>query len=194
MANSLIFATGNRHKLGEVQSFLGDSFALSCLKDVEITEDIPETADTLEGNALQKALYVYHKCGCACFSDDTGLEIEALNGEPGVHSARYAGSHKNDQDNVKKVLKLLQGETNRRARFRTVIAYIDKSGESRFFEGEVRGTIIESCHGTEGFGYDPIFMPDGYDCTFAELSLNEKNKISHRARALQKFLLFLKPS
>lgn len=188
---TLIFATGNRHKAIEVQNFLGEGFALRCLKDVGITEDIPENEPTLEGNALQKAKYVYDRTGLACFADDTGLEVDALGGAPGVHTARYAGEECSSEKNMDLLLKNLQGNSNRSARFRTVIAYIDGSGATHFFEGVVEGSIIEERAGTEGFGYDPIFRPSGYSQTFAQLSLNEKNKISHRARAMQKFLEFL---
>lgn len=188
---TLIFATGNKHKADEVQNFLGEGFALLCLKDVGITEDIPENEPTLEGNAYQKAKYVFDRTGEACFADDTGLEVEVLNGGPGVHTARYAGDGKSSEDNMALLLKNLEGVKNRRARFRTVIAYLDNNGRVFEFEGVVNGVITEKKSGTEGFGYDPIFRPDGYDKTFAELPLSEKNKISHRARAMQKFLEFL---
>ncbi len=188
---TLIFATGNKHKADEVQNFLGEGFALLCLKDVGITEDIPENEPTLEGNAYQKAKYVFDRTGKACFADDTGLEVEVLNGGPGVHTARYAGDGKSSEDNMALLLKNLEGVKNRRARFRTVIAYLDNNGRVFEFEGVVTGVITEKKSGSEGFGYDPIFRPDGYDKTFAELPLSEKNKISHRARAMQKFLEFL---
>lgn len=191
MKRSLVFATGNQHKLEEVQGLLGKDFALSCLKDVGITEDIPETANTLQENALQKARFVFAKCQCACFADDTGLEIEALNGEPGVYSARYAGPEKNSLANMQLVLKKLQGVANRSACFRTVIAYIDSKGSEFLFEGKVEGKIIEVPTGAEGFGYDPIFMPEGYDKTFAELPLSVKNSMSHRGRAMQKLIDFM---
>ena len=189
--HTLIFATGNKHKADEVQNFLGEGFALLCLKDVGITEDIPENEPTLEGNAYQKAKYVFDRTGEACFADDTGLEVEVLNGGPGVHTARYAGDGKSSEDNMALLLKNLEGVKNRRARFRPVIAYLDNNGRVFEFEGVVNGVITEKKSGTEGFGYDPIFRPDGYDKTFAELPLSEKNKISHRARAMQKFLEFL---
>lgn len=188
---TLIFATGNRHKAIEVQNFLGEGFALRCLKDVGITEDIPENEPTLEGNALQKAKYVFDRTGQSCFADDTGLEVDALGGAPGVHTARYAGDECSSEKNMDLLLRNLQGVSNRSARFRTVIAYIDSSGATHFFEGVVKGSIVEERSGTEGFGYDPIFRPSGYAQTFAQLSLNDKNKISHRARAMQKFLEFL---
>lgn len=189
---TLIFATGNRHKADEVQDFLGEGFALCCLKDVGITEDIPETADTLEGNALCKARYVYDKTGSACFADDTGLEVDALGGAPGIHTARYAGEAKSSEANIDLLLKNLEGSENRAAKFRTVIAYIDAQGGVHYFEGVVEGSITkERSKGVEGFGYDPVFMPDGYDKTFAQIPLAEKNRISHRGRAMSKFLAFL---
>ena len=191
MIRSLVFATGNQHKLEEVQGLLGKDFALSCLKDVGITEDIPETAMTLHENALQKARYVYDKCGCACFADDTGLEVEALKGEPGVFSARYAGPQKDSSANMQLVLQKMKGESKRQACFRTVIAYIDSTGKEWLFEGMVDGTIIEHPTGSKGFGYDPIFTPNGYEQTFAELPLSIKNAIGHRGKAMQKFLDFL---
>ena len=191
MKRSLVFATGNQHKLEEVQGLLGKDFALSCLKEVGITEDIPETALTLHENALQKAQYVFEKCRCACFADDTGLEIEALNGEPGVFSARYAGPQKDSLANMQLVLKKLQGIGNRKAQFRTVIAYIDAMGNQHLFEGKVEGKIIETPTGAAGFGYDPIFVPEGYTETFAELPMEEKNSMSHRGRAIQKLVDFL---
>ena len=191
MKRSLVFATGNQHKLEEVQGLLGKDFALSCLKEVGITEEIPETALTLHENALQKAQYVFEKCGCACFADDTGLEIEALNGEPGVFSARYAGSQKDSVANMQLVIEKLQGVANRKAQFRTVIAYIDASGNETLFEGKVEGKIIDTPTGVQGFGYDPIFVPDGYVKTFAELPMEVKNSMSHRGRAIQKLVDFL---
>ena len=188
---NLVFATGNIHKLQEVQGLFKEGFALSCLKDVNITEEIPETADNLVDNALQKARYVYEKCGIPCFADDTGLEVDALNGAPGVYSARYAGEQKDSNLNMLLLLKNMNGKTNRNARFRTIIAYIDENAQEHIFEGEIRGTIIESMAGTNGFGYDPIFVPEGYNKTFAELSSEIKNTISHRARAMEKFLSYI---
>lgn len=183
---SLIFATANRHKLQEVASVLGDRVALRTLTDCGITEDIAETADTLEGNALLKARYVYERTGCDCFADDTGLEVAALGGEPGVRSARYAAaageSGHDNKANMALLLKNLEGATDRSARFRTVIALIYK-GEEYLIEGQVAGHIIEVERGVEGFGYDPVFVPDGFKETFAEMSLEAKNKISHRGRA-----------
>lgn len=188
---NLVFATGNSHKLQEVQGLFKEGFALSCLKDVNITEEIPETADNLVDNALQKAWYVYKKCGIPCFADDTGLEVEALDGAPGVYSARYAGEQKDSRLNMLLLLKNMSGKTNRNARFRTIIAYIDENAQEHIFEGEIRGKIIENMAGENGFGYDPIFVPEGYDKTFAQLSSEIKNTISHRARAMEKFLSYI---
>lgn len=188
---NLVFATGNSHKLQEVQGLFKEGFALSCLKDVNITEEIPETADNLVDNALQKAWYVYKKCGIPCFADDTGLEVEALDGAPGVYSARYAGEQKDSKLNMLLLLKNMTGKENRNARFRTIIAYIDENAQEHIFEGEIRGKIIENMAGENGFGYDPIFVPEGYDKTFAQLSSETKNKISHRARAMEKFLSYI---
>ena len=188
---NLVFATGNSHKLQEVQGLFKEGFALSCLKDVNITEEIPETADNLVDNALQKAWYVYNKCGIPCFADDTGLEVEVLNGAPGVYSARYAGEQKDSKLNMLLLLKNMTGKENRNARFRTIIAYIDENAQEHIFEGEIRGKIIENMAGENGFGYDPIFVPEGYDKTFAQLSSETKNKISHRARAMEKFLSYI---
>jgi XTP/dITP diphosphohydrolase len=188
---NLVFATGNIHKLQEVQGLFKEGFALSCLKDVNITEEIPETADNLIDNALQKARYVYEKCGIPCFADDTGLEVDALDGAPGVYSARYAGEQKDSKLNMLLLLKNMNGKTNRNARFRTIIAYIDENAQEHIFEGEIKGKIIENMAGENGFGYDPIFVPEGYEETFAELSSEIKNAISHRARAMEKFLSYI---
>lgn len=188
---NLVFATGNIHKLQEVQGLFKEGFALSCLKDVNITEEIPETADNLVDNALQKARYVYEKCGIPCFADDTGLEVDALGGAPGVYSARYAGEQKDSKLNMLLLLKNMNGQTNRNARFRTIIAYIDENAQEHIFEGEIKGKIIENMAGENGFGYDPIFVPEGYEETFAELSSEVKNTISHRARAMEKFLSYI---
>ena len=188
---NLVFATGNSHKLQEVQGLFKEGFALSCLKDVNITEEIPETADNLVDNALQKAWYVFNKCGIPCFADDTGLEVEALGGAPGVYSARYAGEQKDSKLNMLLLLKNMTGKTNRNARFRTIIAYIDENAQEHIFEGEIRGKIIENMVGENGFGYDPIYVPEGYEQTFAELSSEIKNTISHRARAMEKFLSYI---
>lgn len=188
--NKIIFATNNEHKLYEVKKMLNAEIKLVSLSDVEITEDIPEEQDTLEGNAEQKADYIFNKLNCNVFADDTGLEIEALNGEPGVYSARYAGADKDASANMKKVLQKLSGIENRKAQFRTSICLI-LNNEKYFFEGVVKGNILESAAGEKGFGYDPIFQPDGYNCSFAEMDLSEKNKISHRGLAVKKLINFL---
>jgi len=185
----LVFATNNQHKIEEIQSLLGNDFVVKGLKDIGCDVDIPETANTFEGNALQKAQFVYEHYKVPCFSDDTGLEIEALNGEPGVYSARYAGEERNSEKNMQKVLEKLQGVTNRQAQFRTVIAYVDGKNKY-FFEGIVRGTILDHKRGDKGFGYDPIFVPEGRTETFAELDLAVKNSMSHRGRAMEKFIAF----
>lgn len=187
----IIFATNNAHKLSEVQALLGDAFELVTLKECGITEDIPETAATLEGNALQKARYVFEKTGADCFADDTGLEVEALGGEPGVHSARYATDGHDFAANNRLLLKNLEGQSNRNARFRTVIALI-LEGKEYLFEGIVEGTIATSESGCEGFGYDPLFVPSGEIVTFAQMSAEAKNAISHRGRAVAKLVKFLK--
>lgn len=187
----IIFATNNAHKLSEAQALLGDEFRLVTPRDCGITEDIPETADTLDGNASQKSHYLHDRVGKNCFADDTGLEVEALGGEPGVRSARYATDGHDFEANNRLLLKNLEGVTNRKARFRTVISLI-LNGEEHLFEGIVEGRIAESAAGCGGFGYDPLFIPDGYDCTFAEMSADEKNAISHRGRAVQKLVKFLK--
>lgn len=187
----IVFATNNRHKLEEIQAMLGDEFKLLSLADIGCNEEIPEEQPTLEGNASQKAFFVYNKYNCDCFADDTGLEIEALDGEPGVFSARYAGEEKNSNANMDKVLSKLSKIKNRNARFRTVISLV-LNGEETRFEGIVEGEILHEKRGTAGFGYDPIFRPLGFDKTFAEMDLAEKNKISHRGRAIQKLVAHLK--
>jgi XTP/dITP diphosphohydrolase len=197
MPQKIIFATNNQHKLKEIQHILGNHFVLVSLKDIGFSGDIPENQPTLEGNALEKARFIFERFRAPCFADDTGLEVEALHGGPGVYSARYAGSlidfgseKKRAQANIEKLLTNLAHSTNRKARFRTVIAYIDGNKE-HLFEGIVNGQIIEQKRGKEGFGYDPVFVPDGYDQTFAEMPLSEKNKISHRARAFFNFTEFM---
>ena len=190
MARRIIFATNNRHKLEEVGRELGSAFNLSTPADYGITEDIPEDMPTLEGNALQKARYVFDRTGMNCFADDTGLEVEALDGAPGVYSARYAGDGKDNEANMDLLLKNLKGKDNRRARFRTVIALI-MDGREYIFEGVVNGVICESRSGTGGFGYDPVFRPDGGNATFAEMDMAAKNVISHRGRAVRKLAEFL---
>lgn len=187
----LIFATNNAHKLGEVQALLGDDFELVTLRECGITEDIPETAETLEGNALQKARYVYSKTGLDCFADDTGLEVDALGGAPGVHSARYATDGHDFAANNRLLLKNLEGIQERTARFRTVIALI-LDGVEYTFEGRVEGVIATEESGSEGFGYDPLFVPSGEIITFAQMSAEAKNAISHRGRAVAELVKFLK--
>lgn len=186
----IIFATGNSNKVKEIQALIGDKYDILSLKDVNCTEDIPETADTLIGNAIQKAEYVYEKFGKNCFADDTGLMVEALDGEPGVYSARYAGEQKNSEDNMNLLLEKLSTEQNRKAKFQTAICLI-WDGQQHIFLGEVEGEITMDRSGNEGFGYDPIFLPTGYDQTFAEMSLEDKNKISHRGKAVRKLVEFL---
>lgn len=187
----LCFATNNVHKVKEIQALLGGSFTLLSLADIGCTEELAEDQDTLEGNSLQKARYVFEKYKVPCFADDTGLEVEALNGEPGVYSARYAGEQRNSQDNIALLLQNLQGKENLKARFRSVITLISAAGTNQF-EGILNGVITFEPHGTQGFGYDPVFIPEHYTQTLAELELSEKNKISHRARAVQKLVLFLR--
>lgn len=181
----LVFATNNAHKLEEIRAILGEKVEILSLKDIHCDTDIPETADTLEGNAALKAEFIYEHYGLDCFADDTGLEVEALGGAPGVYSARYAGGEGHDSEaNMKKLLKELLGETNRKAQFRTAICLIE-GGEEHLFEGVVKGEIIEEKRGNSGFGYDPVFVPEGFSQTFAELGAEIKNQISHRARAVQ---------
>jgi len=189
--NKLVFATNNAHKLAEVRAILEPEFTIISLDDLNCKDDIPETADTLEGNALLKATYIHEKFGLDCFADDTGLEIEELGGEPGVYSARYAGEDNNSDNNMRKVLFLLENKTNRKASFRTVIALI-LGEKTLYFSGEIKGDITLHPQGESGFGYDPIFVPEGYQLSFAQLSAGEKNKISHRALAVNKLIDFLK--
>jgi len=186
----LVFATNNMNKLFEIKSLLSDKINLKGLKEIGCEEEIPETGNTLEENATQKSFFVYDKYKISCFSDDTGLEIDALNGAPGVISARYAGVDKDASENMKRVLKELEGVENRKARFRTVISLV-LDGKEFQFEGIVEGNIERVLAGTKGFGYDPIFTPKGYSRTFAEMDIQEKNKISHRARAVEKLVEFL---
>ena len=184
MKKKLVFATNNAHKLKEIRAILGNSIEILSLADIHCHADIPETADTLEGNARQKSRYVYEHYGLDCFADDTGLEVESLGGAPGVYSARYADGQGHDsQANMNKLLKEMEEKNNRKAQFRTIISLIEK-GEERQFEGIVKGQITKEKRGESGFGYDPIFQPDGYDTTFAELGSDIKNRISHRARAV----------
>jgi len=186
----LIFATNNKHKLEEISKVLNNKFDLLSLSDIGFKEEIPETHETLEENSREKAEYIYNRFKTNVFADDTGLEIEALNGEPGVYSARYAGEHCSFTDNMNKVLSKLEGIENRKAKFRTVITLI-LDGKEYQFEGIVEGDITKTKHGIEGFGYDPIFRPNGYKETFAEINLNLKNKISHRGLAVKKLIEFL---
>ncbi len=187
----LCFATNNQHKIEEVRAHLGPDFPLAGLSEIGCTEDLAEDQSTLEGNSFQKAEYVFKNYGVACFADDTGLEVEILHGAPGVYSARYAGDQRNAADNMKLLLKNLEGAENRKAQFRTVITLMT-SAFTRQFEGIVSGQIINEYRGSGGFGYDPIFLPDGYNKTLAEMSMEEKNTISHRARAVNKLVDFLK--
>lgn len=187
---TLVFATNNEHKLSEVKNLLKDKFLVKGLKEIGCTEDIPETSDTLEGNAVLKSKYVWENYNLSCFSDDTGLEVKALNMEPGVYSARYAGPQKSSDDNIDKLLKELSTKNNRIARFRTAVSLI-LDGEEHLFEGQVEGVIMHERKGEGGFGYDPVFKPDESEVTFAEMDSKEKNKISHRGRAIQKLVAFL---
>ena len=184
MKRKFVFATNNAHKLEEVTTILGNRIELLSLKDIHCHVDIPETADTLEGNALLKAQYIFENYQMDCFADDTGLEVESLGGAPGVYSARYADGQGHDsQANMNKLLKEMEEKNDRKAQFRTIISLIEK-GEERQFEGIVKGQITREKRGESGFGYDPIFQPDGYETTFAELGSDIKNRISHRARAV----------
>ncbi len=186
----IVFASNNAHKVAEIQQILGDKFAITTLRECGICEDIPETADTLEGNALLKARYIYNKLGVNCFADDTGLEVDALDGAPGVRSARYATDGHDSDANNKLLLANMAEEECRTAQFRTVIALI-MDGEEHLFEGIVRGCIEREHSGAEGFGYDPIFTPEGECRTFAQMSIAEKGAISHRGRATAKLVEFL---
>lgn len=186
----LVFATNNEHKLYEIKQLLDESIELLSLNDIDCKDDIPENQDTLEGNASEKSFYIYNKYGVNCFADDTGLEIEALNGEPGVYSARYAGEQRSAENNMNLVLDKLSIINNRKARFRTVISLVINGRETQF-EGIVDGHILKEKRGKTGFGYDPIFQPDESNLSFAEMSLEEKNKISHRGRAVQKLVEYL---
>ena len=187
----LVFASNNKNKIKEIQLLVPQSIKVLSLEDIGCFEEIPETADTIEGNAIQKANYVTEKYGCNCFADDTGLEVEALNGEPGVYSARYAGEQKDATDNMDKLLNNLKGISNRNAQFKTVIA-LNLNGNQSLFTGIIEGKIIEEKIGSNGFGYDPIFVADGYSQTFAELRIEEKSVISHRGLAVKQLVNFLK--
>ncbi|WP_298511473.1 non-canonical purine NTP diphosphatase [uncultured Kordia sp.] len=186
----LVFATNNQNKVNEVQSLLPSHITILSLKDIHCNEDIPETQPTIEGNAIQKAQYVKEHYGYDCFADDTGLEVHALNGEPGVFSARYAGPQRNADDNMNKLLTGLEDKEDRSAQFKTVVALI-LNGEQHTFPGICKGTIIKEKRGDKGFGYDPIFMADGFTETFAQISLEEKNRVGHRGKAVQKLIGFL---
>ena len=186
----LVFASNNKNKIQEIQQLVPNSIQILSLEEIGCTENIPETAETIEGNAILKANYVTEKYGYDCFADDTGLEVEVLNGAPGVYSARYAGEHKNADDNMDKLLSELQEKSNRKANFKTVIA-LNLNGKQKLFTGIINGKIIKERKGTNGFGYDPIFVADGYDKTFSELTMEEKSTISHRGIAVKQLLTFL---
>jgi XTP/dITP diphosphohydrolase len=198
MQYELIFATNNIHKLQEINNLLGTNFRLLSLSDIGCSDEIPEDKDTLEGNALQKALYIYNKFHMNCFADDTGLEVEALNGRPGVHSARFSEKElpgisgiERSEANIRKLIYAMKDIKNRIAVFRTIICLIE-GGEKIFFEGKVEGRLIDKNRGSNGFGYDPVFIPEGFNITYAEMNLEEKNKISHRAMAFTKLIAHLK--
>jgi XTP/dITP diphosphohydrolase len=187
----LCFASNNKHKLEEIKNVVGRKFEILSLADIKCNEELPETRNTLEGNSLQKAEYVLQHYNTPCFADDTGLEVEALNGAPGVYSARYAGNHRNTDDNIALLLQNLKNDTNRKAQFRTVITLIGIEAQPVFFEGVIRGEIITEKRGSSGFGYDPVFVPEGHSKTFAEMTLEEKNQLSHRAIAVKKLAEYL---
>ena len=188
----LVAATNNKHKLEELRPLLEPLYRIISLDELGCTEDLAETSATLEGNSLQKANYIFDTYKLACIADDTGLEVEALHGDPGVYSARYAGPQRNSDDNIALLLKNLEGKSNRKARFRTIITLILDDGAVHSFEGVVDGEITPVKKGDKGFGYDPVFKPEGFDRTLAEMTLEEKNSLSHRARAVQKLVAFLK--
>lgn len=190
----IYFATHNANKLKEIQKLLPSGLELLGLDELGVDEDIPETADTIEGNSLMKTQYVWDRYQVACFGDDTGLEVDALDGEPGVYSARYAGPGRDSKDNMDLLLKKLEGIDERTARFKTVITYIDESGKEHQFTGIAEGVITTEKSGAKGFGYDPVFKPEGYQETFAEMSAEQKNKISHRGKAFEQLVNFLKKS
>ncbi len=190
---TLVFATNNKHKLQEVSEMLDGIVEIKSLEEMGLSGEIPETADTLQGNALQKAQWVWERTHTDCFADDTGLEVEALDGAPGVYSARYAGEHCSFDDNIDKLLGAMEGKTNRKADFRTVVCLLE-GGEARYFEGRVDGVILTERYGKEGFGYDPVFMPDRFGVSFAEMPMEVKNKISHRGLAIAKLVEYLRNS
>lgn len=189
--HGICFVSHNRNKLVEIRQLVPDGFDIYGLEELGLTEEIPETGNTIEENSALKAQYVYDRYKIACFADDTGLEIDALGGDPGVYSARYAGPANNSVKNMELVLKNMESEENRKARFKTVITFIDKHGQHHSFEGIVQGQILRAPKGTKGFGYDPIFQPVGYKKTFAEMTLEEKNRISHRSKSFNKFFSYL---
>ncbi|SRR5690554_6113095 len=186
----LVFASNNKYKIQEIKQLIPPNIQIVSLEEIGCTEDIPETADTIEGNAILKANYVTQKYNLPCFADDSGLEVEVLGGAPGVYSARYAGEQKNDEDNIEKLLRELEGVSNRKAQFKTVIA-LNLNTENILFTGIIKGKIISEKRGSNGFGYDPVFVSENSDKTFAELSSDEKNKISHRAIAVRELILWL---
>jgi XTP/dITP diphosphohydrolase len=188
---NICFATNNPHKLQEVSNLLGDSFRILSLRDIGCEDELPETHETLEGNSFEKAEYVHRHYAIPCFADDTGLEVNVLNGAPGVYSARFAGPQKDSHDNIKLLLEKLKGSTDRLARFRTVITFISGRDVHRF-EGIIHGKIADQLRGSSGFGYDPVFIPEGYDISFAEMNLEQKNRVSHRGIAIRKLVDFLK--
>lgn len=188
---NICFASNNEHKLTEIRKAVGNKINLISLKEIGCNEELPETRNTLAGNSLQKAEYVYSHFNIPCFADDTGLEVDALLGAPGVYSARYAGEQRNSNDNIDLLLLNLKNETNRKAQFRTVITLIGLTPEPLFFDGIIRGEIIHECRGTAGFGYDPVFVPEGHTKTFAQMTLEEKNQLSHRAIAVNRLVTYL---
>ena len=190
MAREIVIATNNKHKVEEIRSLVGDRIKIISLSELGCKEDIPETGETLEENARQKARYIWEKYGKDCFADDTGLMVDALDGKPGVYSARFAGEKCRFDDNIDLMLEMMEGKTNRKAYFSTVICLIEQ-GEEKLFEGSCPGSILTERYGRGGFGYDPIFIPDGYGESFAEMSLEEKNKISHRGKATDKLIKYL---
>lgn len=190
MSKRFVFATNNAYKLAEVSAMVGRKIEILSMGDIGCHDDIPETADTLQGNALQKARYIWERYHTDCFADDTGLEVKALGGQPGIMTARYAGGHNDSEANMRKLLQVMEGLTDRRARFRTVFALI-VDGKEHLFEGVIRGQIATQRRGTGGFGYDPIFVPDGFTQTFSEMTPQQKNQISHRAEAARKLCRFL---
>ena len=191
MIKEILFASNNQHKVSEIKKLLPDHYRLISLNDIQWKDEIPEPFDTYEANAKAKAYFIFDRTGISCFADDSGLAIDALDGRPGVHSAHYAGVSRSSEANIEKVLNEMRGIENRKARFHAIIAFIPRDGLSQLFTGEVEGRITNAPAGNGGFGYDPIFVPDGFDLTFGELSESIKNQISHRSKAMQKFIAFL---